>query len=174
MDSSSSGLERPTNNARRQSIASSLGEPVSSTTTTAPIFDATQIGGGSSTLPSPMIELNRRPSSLARARIEGMDQLEKAVMDDGSSNDFHGNYANMTDAEKNMKEEELSFYSASDNDCGDDNIWGLLSGIGGNIYEWYVYYLLLRLRLRLRFYSTGIAFLCERRKTYLFLFCIII
>ena len=33
--------------------------------------------------------------------------------------------------------EELSFYSASDNQHGDDNIWGLLSGIGGNIYEWY-------------------------------------
>jgi hypothetical protein len=37
-----------------------------------------------------------------------------------------------------MKQEELSFYSASDNDQGDDNIWGLLSGVGGNIYEWYV------------------------------------
>jgi len=36
-----------------------------------------------------------------------------------------------------MTAEELSFYSASGNDHGDDNIWGLLSGIGGNIYEWY-------------------------------------
>ncbi len=44
----------------------------------------------------------------------------------------------MTDAERQMREEELSFYSASDNDHGDDNIWGLLSGVGGNIYEWYV------------------------------------
>ena len=32
--------------------------------------------------------------------------------------------------------EELSFYSASENKHGDDNIWGLLSGVGGNIYEW--------------------------------------
>ena len=47
-------------------------------------------------------------------------------------------YANMTEAERQMREEELSFYSASDNDHGDDNIWGLLSGVGGNIYEWYV------------------------------------
>ena len=102
-------------------------------------------GGRGGSDPSPMIELNRRPSSLTRARIEGMDQLEKSVMDDGSSNDknlYHGNnYATMTEAEKNMKDEELSFYSASDNDCGADNIWGLLSGIGGNIYEWYVFFI---------------------------------
>ena len=32
--------------------------------------------------------------------------------------------------------EELSFYSAAENKHGDDNIWGLLSGVGGNIYEW--------------------------------------
>ncbi|KAL3912040.1 MAG: hypothetical protein SGARI_001353 [Bacillariaceae sp.] len=61
-------------------------------------------------------------------RIEGMDQLEKPMMEDEE---------NLTEAEKLMKEEELSFYSASDNDHGDDNIWGLLSGVGGNIYEWY-------------------------------------
>ena len=70
------------------------------------------------------------PSQKAvKPRIEGMDRLG---MDD---NDLSG-YADMTEAEKQMREEELSFYSASDNDHGDDNIWGLLSGVGGNIYEW--------------------------------------
>lgn len=33
--------------------------------------------------------------------------------------------------------EEQSFYSHSENAHGDDNIWGLLSGVAGNIYEWY-------------------------------------
>jgi hypothetical protein len=46
--------------------------------------------------------------------------------------------SNISESEKQMKEEELSFYSASENEFGDDNIWGLLSGVGGNIYEWYV------------------------------------
>ena len=121
-------------------------------------------GGRGGSDPSPMIELNRRPSSLTRARIEGMDQLEKSVMDDGSSNDnlYHGsNYATMTEAEKNMKDEELSFYSASENDCGDDNIWGLLSGIGGNIYEWYVYLLII---IIITFTFTFIAFLSFTRE----------
>lgn len=40
-------------------------------------------------------------------------------------------------SEKLMLQEEQSFYSASENEHGDDNIWGLLSGVGGNIYEWY-------------------------------------
>jgi len=62
-------------------------------------------------------------------RIEGMDRLNNV-------DDLEGEYANMTEAERQMREEELSFYSASDNDHGDDNIWGLLSGVGGNIYEW--------------------------------------
>ena len=42
----------------------------------------------------------------------------------------------LTEAEKSMREEELSFYTNSENEFGDDNIWGLLSGVGGNIYEW--------------------------------------
>ena len=46
----------------------------------------------------------------------------------------------MTESERRMREEEISFYSASENDHGDDNIWGLLSGVGGNVYEWYVDY----------------------------------
>jgi hypothetical protein len=35
-----------------------------------------------------------------------------------------------------IPDEELAFYYHSDTDHGDDNIWGLLSGVGGNIYEW--------------------------------------
>jgi len=58
--------------------------------------------------------------------ITGMD-----VLNDQGDPDEH-----LTEAEKSMREEELSFYSNSENEYGDDNIWGLLSGVGGNIYEW--------------------------------------
>jgi len=60
-------------------------------------------------------------------RMEGMDVVQNSNKE----------AANVSEAEKRMKEEELSFYSNSENDHGDDNIWGLLSGVGGNIYEWY-------------------------------------
>lgn len=53
------------------------------------------------------------------------------VLNDQGDPDEH-----LTEAEKSMREEELSFYSNSENEFGDDNIWGLLSGVGGNIYEW--------------------------------------
>lgn len=62
-------------------------------------------------------------------RIEGMSALEDYKKEDDD--------ANLTEAEKSMREEELSFYSNSENEHGDDDIWGLLSGIVGNIYEWY-------------------------------------
>ena len=62
--------------------------------------------------------------------IEGMD----AVRDYERHRD--GDEENLTEAEKQMRDEELSFYSNSENEYGDDNIWGLLSGVGGNIYEW--------------------------------------
>jgi hypothetical protein len=65
--------------------------------------------------------------------IEGMDAVRE--YDEGLDN----NDAHLTEAEKQMRDEELSFYSNSTNAHGDDNIWGLLSGVGGNIYEWYVY-----------------------------------
>jgi hypothetical protein len=66
------------------------------------------------------------------AEIEGMD----AVFN--NEQDYNEQDQHLTEAEKSMRDEELSFYSNSTNDYGDDNIWGLLSGIGGNIYEWYV------------------------------------
>ena len=58
--------------------------------------------------------------------IEGRD-----VLNDQDDPDEY-----LTEAEKSMREEELSFYTNSENEFGDDNIWGLLSGVGGNIYEW--------------------------------------
>lgn len=60
--------------------------------------------------------------------IEGMD----AVME------YDKEAENLTETERQMREDELSFYSNSENEFGDDNIWGLLSGVGGNIYEWCV------------------------------------
>lgn len=76
------------------------------------------------------------------AEIEGMETLHQYHNNNNNSDD-ENNYYNdqhLTEAEKSMRDEELSFYSNSTNDYGDDNIWGLLSGIGGNIYEWYVLY----------------------------------
>ena len=65
------------------------------------------------------------PKPKGSTRIEGMEALNITLEKD-----------DMTESEKRMKEEEISFYSASDNEHGDDNVWGLLSGVGGNIYEW--------------------------------------
>jgi len=63
--------------------------------------------------------------------IEGMDTVMMKD-DDGDSSGI------MTEHEKSMIEEERSFYSlGAEQNEGDDNIWGLLSGVGGNIYEWY-------------------------------------
>ena len=56
-----------------------------------------------------------------KTHIEGMEALDRK---------------NSDDPENAISAEELSFYSASENAQGDDNIWGLLSGVGGNIYEW--------------------------------------
>ena len=64
--------------------------------------------------------------------IEGMDFLKEDL---NHKDEF---FANLSQEERLMKQEELSFYSSSTKDQGDDNIWGLLSGVGGNIYEWCV------------------------------------
>lgn len=65
-----------------------------------------------------------------RAQIEGMDALQRYEDEDAQLEET------LTEAEKQMRDEEISFYSNSENEYGDDNIWGLLSGVGGNIYEW--------------------------------------
>jgi hypothetical protein len=62
--------------------------------------------------------------------IEGMDAVHEYALAHDDKDE------GLNEAEKSMRDEEISFYSASDNDVGDDNIWGLLSGVGGNIYEW--------------------------------------
>mmetsp|Transcript_2657 Transcript_2657/g.3873 ORF Transcript_2657/g.3873 Transcript_2657/m.3873 type:complete len:556 (+) Transcript_2657:183-1850(+) len=62
--------------------------------------------------------------------IEGMEKvLQHDEAGDSDSEIPHD--------EKLMKDEEDTFYSQSTDRDGDDNIWGLLSGVGGNIYEWY-------------------------------------
>lgn len=75
-------------------------------------------------LPAPLNKSRSRP----RAQIEGMDAIQR----------YEESHAEeqLTEAERQMRDEEISFYSNSENDFGDDNIWGLLSGVGGNIYEW--------------------------------------
>jgi hypothetical protein len=73
--------------------------------------------------------------------IEGMEALQQQQGGGGGGGgDYHFEEEedDMTENEKQMKEEELTFYSSTQNDHGDDNIWGLLSGVGGNVYEWYV------------------------------------
>ena len=42
----------------------------------------------------------------------------------------------LSPAEISLRQEEASFYGAPANEAGDDNIWGLLSGAMGNVYEW--------------------------------------
>ena len=64
-------------------------------------------------------------------RIEGLEALQQEGEGD------HIEDEHLTESEKRMKEEEMTFYSSTHNDHGDDNIWGLLSGVGGNVYEWY-------------------------------------
>jgi hypothetical protein len=76
--------------------------------------------------------LNQQPLGGARPLFEGMDAIQR--YEDEHANDE----AQLTEAERQMHDEELSFYSNSENEFGDDNIWGLLSGVGGNIYEWCV------------------------------------
>ena len=66
----------------------------------------------------------RTSSGRRLTRIEGMEALEQDAP------------VKKIDTNNLVTAEELSFYSASENEHGDDNIWGLLSGVGGNIYEW--------------------------------------
>ena len=87
--------------------------------TTAPIKDTTSL--------SDPIQFDRQRTDCTIENLEALVAGESGVKDA---------YANLTAEEKLLRQEELSFYSSSTNDHGDDNIWGLLSGVGGNIYEW--------------------------------------
>jgi hypothetical protein len=137
------GLQRPVPHARRTDSKVALSNlpppPSTCTITAAPMIDTTtnaEIMTTSSIAAAvPMIDTTKfgRSSSARQrsftARIEGMEKLKTPLAEDDE---------NLTEAEKRMREEELSFYTSSVNEHGDDNIWGLLSGVGGNIYEWYV------------------------------------
>lgn len=86
-----------------------------------PIQDTTSLGGA--------IDFTRQRTDCT---IENMEALKE----DLDQKDEY--FANLSKEDKLMKQEELSFYSTSTNEHGDDNLWGLLSGVGGNIYEWWV------------------------------------
>lgn len=64
------------------------------------------------------------------------DLLEAARAADGSES-ATADGSDQTPTKSLIEQEEETFYSSEDNKHGDDNIWGLLSGVGGNIYEWY-------------------------------------
>ena len=74
------------------------------------------------------------PTGAPAPTIEGMDAVHRDALAKNESDSDD----DMPASEKLMRQEEASFYSASEQGDGDDNIWGLLSGVGGNIYEWYV------------------------------------
>jgi hypothetical protein len=98
--------------------------------TTATTFMAPVSSGIPSTTPpisNTMPFVRRRSGS---TRIEGMEALAIGKEAQKEENEH------LSEAERQMKQEEISFYSSADNDHGDDNIWGLLSGASGNIYEW--------------------------------------
>ena len=59
-------------------------------------------------------------------------QVDGAAESAATSNS--GKY--MSPEEISLKQEEDRFYSAPANEAGDDSIWGLLSGVMGNVYEW--------------------------------------
>jgi hypothetical protein len=78
---------------------------------------------------------NVRNYKVVGPTIEGMDTVHRDAVDADRNDSLSDD--DIPEGEKQMMEEERSFYSASENNDGDDNIWGLLSGVGGNIYEWY-------------------------------------
>lgn len=82
----------------------------------------------------------KNTSSLDEALNTNLEQQEinniEAAMSDVSSS---SSTTTLSLNSKLMREEEETFYSAEENQHGDDNIWGLLSGVAGNMYEWYVY-----------------------------------
>ncbi|CAB9505830.1 Putative proline/betaine transporter [Seminavis robusta] len=85
-----------------------------------------------------MMEMQQ--TNTTQAEAEGASTPQEGSQDSGPIEGItalQDSDYNLPEAERQMKEEELSFYSASENEHGDDNIWGLLSGVGGNIFEWY-------------------------------------
>lgn len=81
-------------------------------------------GTANGTSPRNVIDMHANASESSRNQI---------VIDNIPSNHSNAN----PDGLSPMKLEEKSFYSARENEKGDDSIWGLLSGALGNIYEWY-------------------------------------
>ena len=83
------------------------------------------------------------PVALPLLRIPAAPKRMEAAFADNVSTkaaqhcyDVPKNHTTLTEADQQMQEEEFAFYYHSTTEHGDDNIWGLLSGVGGNIYEW--------------------------------------
>jgi hypothetical protein len=76
---------------------------------------------------------NSFSSCRPKASIEGMETVHQY------EHDHQNDAENLTEVEKQMRDEEISFYSNSENEHEDeDDIWGLLTGVAGDIYEWLV------------------------------------
>jgi len=78
--------------------------------------------------------LQYKSSSIEMQEMRGENG---AIISDVSVSSSTASNSTLSLNSKLMRQEEETFYSAEDNIHGDDNIWGLLGGVAGNIYEWY-------------------------------------
>ncbi len=108
-------------------------------TTTCSFASVQENGGGGSTkldkfdriLQEIDPEAAFRNSQLLDQQVSNDSSLSKGIT---NSDD---NSCQPAKPKSQFKQEEELFYNAEENDQGTDDLWGLLSSAGGNIYEWY-------------------------------------